>query len=216
MARARRMARARDRRRRARPLARGVAAPGRADARASRSGAPRRDRDVGARRAATSGRGCSAAVVRDGWEPSAGVAGPTARALRSRPASGAGSSLQLTPMASRRPPRRAGHHPLVRAARPLVPAGDARRAAAASACCRPSTRACTCRRGSRGCASSTAHAAAHPRPGHRVRLAARVRARRRRALDRLAGHGAARATPRCPAACASWCAPGGPSATAAS
>ena len=44
------------------------------------------------------------------------------------------------------------------------------------------------------------------RPGHRVRLAARVRGRRRRALDRLAGHAPGRPT--------SWCAPGGRSATA--
>ena len=46
------------------------------------------------------------------------------------------------------------------------------------------------------------------RPGHRVRLAARVRPRRRRPLDRLAGDAPATAT--------SWCAPGSPSATAGS
>ena len=43
------------------------------------------------------------------------------------------------------------------------------------------------------------------RPGHGVRLAARVRPRRRRPLDRLAGHARATAT--------SWSAPGSPSAT---
>ena len=96
-----------------------------------------------------------AACVRDAWQPSAG-ARPTRAARRApAPASAARSRPTLTPF--RRGERRAAHvtvrsfGPL----RPRGPAGDASRRRAPSGCCRRSTRASTCRRGSPGCASST-------------------------------------------------------------
>ena len=105
--------------------------------------------------------------------------------------------------------RRPGHRALVRAARPGRPAGRSRGCRGRCGCCRRSLAASTCRRSWPGCASSTGSTGRCCRgAGHRVRLAARVRDRRRRALHRLAGHRPARAT--------SWSAPGGPNATGAS
>ena len=156
-------------------------------------------------------------ILRDAWQPSAG-ARPRARAARAirAPASGASSrprSPRSAAASGARPTSRCGRSGRCgsrRARRPSAVAGLDPRAAAVQ------RRASTCRRGWRGCASSTAATSVHgARPGHRVRQPARVRARRRRALARLAGDGAAR-RPGERRRASSSCAPGGPSATAGS
>ena len=133
-------------------------------------------------------------VVRDAWPPSAGARRDRATGSTCRPASGA----RVVDHAHARPGAATGAptgSPSARSARSASPRGrrSHARAVARCGCCRRSRRASTCRRGWPGCASSTAAPRHGARPGHRVRLAARVRRRRRRPLDRLAGHGPARA-----------------------
>ena len=140
-----------------------------------------------------------AALVRDAWVPSAGAGRPYAHAARRRPRRDRDGRDRADPDPARRPAGGPGHRPLVRAVRPglppdLAPPGrqpdstvDAAGAArvpvppAAAGEARPAARH---RRPGR-----------HPRPGpgQRVRLAARVRDRRRPALHRLAGQRPARA-----------------------
>ena len=144
-------------------------------------------------------------VLRDAWQPSAGAHGN-----RHRLDLAAGDQVRLTtPLTpTRRGDRRAGpgHGPLHRAAgarRPAaLPGGAGTRAGAAAvplpqAPAEPAGAAPRARRPGRG---------AGARPGDGVRLAARVRPRRRRTQHRLAGQ---RAHPR-----RRWCGPGSPSGTA--
>ena len=127
---------------------------------------------------------CGASSATPGRPPRA----RTTRASRStcRPASGARCRPQLTP--TRRGDRhpRPGDRARVRPARSGRAPALARRALRGCAPCPVRLAQAPARAGWPGCASSTAARRCGARAGHRVRLAARLRRRRRRALDRLA------------------------------
>ena len=127
------------RRGRARPRARGVAATGRADPRRSPTGCGSARPSRRSSRCTNLGPRTLRAVVRDGWEPSAGVAGPNRTRLRIPPGERRRMSLQLDPVATRRSTHGGGHDPLVGAARPLVAGRRRSPRPGASACCRRST-----------------------------------------------------------------------------
>ena len=123
--------------------------------------------------------------LRDAWPPSAGAAGQR-HALDVPPGRAPPGGDDPAPDASRRPARRPGHRPLRRAARPGRPPGLAPgpvAAARAPAVHLPQAPAVPPGPAARARRALGGHGA---RPGHRVRLAARVRRRRRRPLHRLA------------------------------
>ena len=151
----------------------------------------------------------SAALVRDAWQPTAGATGNRHRVRLAAGRRDRRSRTALLPASPRRPARGRRDRPHPRPARARRPPGA------------PST--CRARCASLPPFESRKHlpsrlarlreldgrSAVRVRgAGHRVRLAARVRPRRRRPLHRLARSAPATAT--------SWSAPGSPSATAAS
>ena len=127
------------------------------------------------------------ALVRDAWQPSAGATDNRHRLDLAVPATGRCSRLPLLP-------RRRGDLPVARGDGPRARSARTGRAAAHG----PGARRRTVAAAVRVAQAPAQPAGAAPRArrpgrdpgaraGHRVRLAARVRPRRRRPLDRLAG-----------------------------
>ena len=165
---------------------------------APRPGAARRDRHVRARGAATPDRARCAAVVRDGWQPSAGVAGPNRHAAAHPVRRAAPDVAAAHPVATRRATRGAGHDPLVRAARTLVAGRRRSPRPDASACCRRSTPAAHLpSRLARLRELDGRTPRADPRPGHRVRLACASTCAATTCARSTGGRRRVTSTPRC-------------------